>query len=153
LDRVDLGRDRTHRGDHVGQLVEHRRRLRRGRPGADQGHREVAAQSGHGRVGEGGADPGQRLGHVGDDAGPGGTDHGDGQLMHPPTVSPAMTLADDAITWYDSNLRDLPWRQPGTSPWGVLVSEVMLQQTPVVRVEPAWDAWMTRWPTPAALAA
>ncbi|MFI6074988.1 A/G-specific adenine glycosylase [Actinoplanes sp. NPDC051343] len=63
-----------------------------------------------------------------------------------------MTLADDAITWYDANLRDLPWRQPGTSPWGVLVSEVMLQQTPVVRVEPAWRAWMTRWPTPAALA-
>ena len=64
-----------------------------------------------------------------------------------------MTLADDAITWYDANLRDLPWRQPGTSAWGVLVSEVMLQQTPVVRVEPAWHAWMNRWPTPAALAA
>ncbi|MGX6603622.1 A/G-specific adenine glycosylase [Micromonosporaceae bacterium Da 78-11] len=63
-----------------------------------------------------------------------------------------MTLADDAITWYDANARDLPWRQPGTSAWGVLVSEVMLQQTPVVRVEPAWRSWMTRWPTPAALA-
>ena len=64
-----------------------------------------------------------------------------------------MTLADDAITWYDENARDLPWRQPGTSAWGVLVSEVMLQQTPVVRVEPAWRSWMTRWPTPADLAA
>ncbi|GAA2903040.1 A/G-specific adenine glycosylase [Actinoplanes cyaneus] len=64
-----------------------------------------------------------------------------------------MTLADEAITWYDTNARDLPWRQPETTPWGVLVSEVMLQQTPVVRVEPAWRSWMTRWPTPAALAA
>lgn len=64
-----------------------------------------------------------------------------------------MTLADDAITWYDANARELPWRQPGTSAWGVLVSEVMLQQTPVVRVEPAWRSWMTRWPDPAALAA
>ncbi|MFC7534970.1 A/G-specific adenine glycosylase [Actinoplanes sp. GCM10030250] len=64
-----------------------------------------------------------------------------------------MTLADDAITWYATNARDLPWRQPDTTPWGVLVSEVMLQQTPVVRVEPAWRSWMTRWPTPAALAA
>ena len=63
-----------------------------------------------------------------------------------------MTLADDAITWYDANARDLPWRQPTTTAWGVLVSEVMLQQTPVVRVEPAWRSWMTRWPTPAALA-
>ena len=42
--------------------------------------------------------------------------------------------------------RDLPWRQPGTGAWGVLVSEVMLQQTPVVRVLPAWRAWMARWP-------
>jgi len=64
-----------------------------------------------------------------------------------------MTLADDAITWFDRNARDLPWRQPGTSAWGVLVSEVMLQQTPVVRVEPAWRSWMTRWPAPADLAA
>ena len=63
-----------------------------------------------------------------------------------------MTLADEAITWYAANARDLPWRQPDTTPWGVLVSEVMLQQTPVVRVEPAWRSWMTRWPTPAALA-
>ncbi len=64
-----------------------------------------------------------------------------------------MTLADTAIAWYDTNARNLPWRQPDTTPWGVLVSEVMLQQTPVVRVEPAWRSWMTRWPTPAALAA
>jgi A/G-specific adenine glycosylase len=64
-----------------------------------------------------------------------------------------MTLADDAIAWYEQNARDLPWRQPTTSAWGVLVSEVMLQQTPVVRVEPAWRSWMTRWPTPADLAA
>src|SRR4051794_16819444 len=64
-----------------------------------------------------------------------------------------MTFADDAIAWFDQNARDLPWRQPTTSPWGVLVSEVMLQQTPVVRVEPAWRSWMTRWPTPADLAA
>src|SRR6195952_2664489 len=64
-----------------------------------------------------------------------------------------MTLADDVIQWYDANKRDLPWRQPGTSAWAVLVSEGMLQQTPVVRVDPAWRSWMTRWPTPAALAA
>jgi A/G-specific adenine glycosylase len=63
-----------------------------------------------------------------------------------------MTLADNAIAWYDTNARDLPWRKPTTTAWAVLVSEVMLQQTPVTRVEPAWQAWLTRWPTPAALA-
>ncbi|MFI5955467.1 A/G-specific adenine glycosylase [Cryptosporangium sp. NPDC051539] len=57
------------------------------------------------------------------------------------------------LDWYDENARDLPWRTDDASPWGVLVSEIMLQQTPVSRVLPAWDAWLTRWPTPAAMAA
>ena len=64
-----------------------------------------------------------------------------------------MTLADNAIAWYDANARDLPWRAAGTSAWGVLVSEVMLQQTPVSRVLPAYRAWLERWPLPADLAA
>ncbi|WP_430869251.1 A/G-specific adenine glycosylase [Demequina aurantiaca] len=55
--------------------------------------------------------------------------------------------------WFQAQARDLPWRLEECSPWGVLVSEVMLQQTPVVRVEPVWREWMLRWPTPAALAA
>jgi A/G-specific adenine glycosylase len=55
--------------------------------------------------------------------------------------------------WYDANARDLPWREPSATPWSVLVSEVMLQQTPVPRVLPAYAAWLARWPTPAALAA
>ncbi|MFP3714130.1 A/G-specific adenine glycosylase [Puerhibacterium sp. TATVAM-FAB25] len=57
------------------------------------------------------------------------------------------------VTWFAGAARDLPWRRPERTPWSVLVSEVMLQQTPVVRVEPAWRAWMERWPTPADLAA
>lgn len=62
-------------------------------------------------------------------------------------------LVDRVTTWYDDVARDLPWRRPDRTPWGVLVSEVMLQQTPVVRVEPVWRTWMSRWPSPAALAA
>ncbi len=62
-------------------------------------------------------------------------------------------LHDDVIAWYDAHARDLPWRRPDRTPWGVLVSEVMLQQTPVARVVPAWQTWVERWPTPAALAA
>jgi A/G-specific adenine glycosylase len=56
------------------------------------------------------------------------------------------------LSWYSAHQRDLPWRRPGASPWAVLVSEVMLQQTPVARVLPAYHAWLRRWPTPAALA-
>jgi A/G-specific adenine glycosylase len=62
------------------------------------------------------------------------------------------TLADAAIEWYERHARDLPWRVPGIGGWPVLVSEVMLQQTPVARVEPVWREWVARWPTPAALA-
>ena len=57
------------------------------------------------------------------------------------------------IAWFDAQARDLPWREPGTTPWGVLVSEVMLQQTPVHRVTGVWTAWMARWPRPSGLAA
>ena len=60
---------------------------------------------------------------------------------------------DMVVSWYAENRRDLPWRSPDASPWAVLVSEVMLQQTPVARVLPAYHAWLERWPTPAALAA
>ena len=56
------------------------------------------------------------------------------------------------LAWYSENARELPWRHPECSPWGVLVSEVMLQQTPVARVLPVWLEWMRRWPTPASLA-
>jgi A/G-specific adenine glycosylase len=64
-----------------------------------------------------------------------------------------LPTGDLIVDWYAGAARDLPWRAPGTDPWAVLVSEVMLQQTPVARVEPVWRAWLARWPTPAALAA
>ena len=62
-------------------------------------------------------------------------------------------LATPLIAWYRENARDLPWRRPGFGAWGVLVSEFMLQQTPVNRVIPHLEAWLARWPDPAALAA
>lgn len=62
-------------------------------------------------------------------------------------------LASPLIAWYRDNARDLPWRRPGFGAWGTLVSEFMLQQTPVARVIPLLEAWLERWPTPADLAA
>ncbi|MGH8971484.1 MAG: A/G-specific adenine glycosylase, partial [Actinomycetes bacterium] len=66
---------------------------------------------------------------------------------------PPSRLHAPVLDWYADHARDLPWRRPDTSPWGVLVSEVMLQQTPVARVLPVYLEWLTRWPTPAHLAA
>jgi A/G-specific adenine glycosylase len=59
---------------------------------------------------------------------------------------------DRLIAWFDETGRDLPWRGGTASPWGVMVSEFMLQQTPVSRVLPVYESWMERWPTPASLA-
>lgn len=64
-----------------------------------------------------------------------------------------MSIAEDAGAWFLRHGRDLPWRRDGFGAWGILVSEVMLQQTPVARVIPRLEAWLDRWPTPAALAA
>lgn len=61
--------------------------------------------------------------------------------------------ADTVIDWFDTSARDLPWRHPDTTAWAVLVSEVMLQQTPVSRVQPVWEHWIHRWPRPSDLAA
>jgi A/G-specific adenine glycosylase len=61
--------------------------------------------------------------------------------------------AEAVADWYAAGHRDLPWRRPGFSPWGILVSEFMLQQTPVARVIPRLEEWLARWPTPASLAA
>jgi A/G-specific adenine glycosylase len=57
------------------------------------------------------------------------------------------------LDWYAEHARTLPWREPEASPWSVLVSELMLQQTPVARVLPVHAQWLERWPTPADLAA
>ncbi len=75
------------------------------------------------------------------------------------TENPAGASALDrervsqVLEWFEEAARDLPWRRDDCTSWGVLVSEVMLQQTPVVRVEPVWREWMARWPSPADLAA
>lgn len=67
--------------------------------------------------------------------------------------SPPPDTGDAIVDWYTTAARDLPWRRPGIDPWAVLVSEVMLQQTPVARVEPVWREWVARWPTPASMGA
>jgi len=62
-----------------------------------------------------------------------------------------MNSLEKPITqWFAKNKRELPWR--ASTPWGVMVSEFMLQQTPVARVLPKWIEWMERWPSPAELA-
>lgn len=75
-------------------------------------------------------------------------------LVATPYASVLMSeLHSPILRWYDAHARELPWREASATPWGVLVSELMLQQTPVARVLPVWVAWLERWPTPGALAA
>lgn len=53
---------------------------------------------------------------------------------------------DEVEAWAREHLRDLPWRRT-RDPWAVLVAEVMLQQTQVSRVAPAWRRFLRRLPT------
>lgn len=72
-----------------------------------------------------------------------------------PAPSPAQDatpLHTPVIAWFEAHARDLPWRRPEAGAWGVMVSEFMLQQTPVNRVLPVYEQWLARWPRPADLA-
>ncbi|WP_406308120.1 A/G-specific adenine glycosylase [Streptomyces griseoaurantiacus] len=69
----------------------------------------------------------------------------------PPAVT-GGNLHGPVIAWFEAHARDLPWRRPDAGPWGVMVSEFMLQQTPVSRVLPVYEQWLARWPRPADLA-
>ncbi|MBY4575386.1 adenine glycosylase [Gordonia paraffinivorans] len=64
------------------------------------------------------------------------------------SVPPATLLG-----WFDTHERDLPWRDPSCTAWHILISEIMLQQTPVSRVLEPWRSWVERWPVPSAMAA
>jgi len=65
----------------------------------------------------------------------------------------ADEITERTRAWFAVHRRDLPWREPEAGAWAVMVSEFMLQQTPVARVLPVYRAWLARWPEPAALAA
>jgi A/G-specific adenine glycosylase len=61
-----------------------------------------------------------------------------------------MRLSARVLRWYSRHGRDLPWRRT-RDPYAVLVSEVMLQQTQVSRVVPAYERFLRRFPTLGAL--
>ena len=73
-----------------------------------------------------------------------------------PSPSAPLAQMSRLPAWYRAAARDLPWRREAFheefGAWGVLVSEFMLQQTPVSRVIPHLEAWLARWPTPSAMA-
>ena len=76
------------------------------------------------------------------------------RILHSRQSVGSMTIpAEDLIEWFARARRELPWRAPGVSAWQIMVSEFMLQQTPVARVAPIWMDWVARWPTPSATAA
>lgn len=69
-----------------------------------------------------------------------------GPATVPSSASGLLALRAKILGWYGANGRDLPWRHT-TDPYGILVSEVMLQQTQVSRVLPKFEAFLTRFPS------
>ncbi len=72
-------------------------------------------------------------------------------LSHPRTGR-IDDFVEAVLAWGEPQLRDLPWRRT-RDPWAILVSEVMLQQTQVLRVIPKYAAFLESFPTAAACAA
>ena len=64
----------------------------------------------------------------------------------------STTAADALLAWGEPRLRDLPWRAVRDR-WQILVAEVMLQQTQVVRVIDRWARFLGRFPDPTSCAA
>lgn len=73
-------------------------------------------------------------------------------VPHPlPSQIQAQAIRSKLLAWFSEAARDLPWRRTPT-PYAVLVSEFMLQQTQVATAIPYFEAWMRRFPTLASLA-
>jgi len=70
----------------------------------------------------------------------------------PITIHDVPSFRAAVLTWYAANGRALNFRRR-RDPYAVLVSEIMAQQTQISRVEPAWEAFLTRFETVEALAA
>ena len=69
-----------------------------------------------------------------------------------PPADALEAFRDTVWDYYRANRREMPWRGIDDA-YGVLVSEVMLQQTQVSRVTTRWTEWMAVFPTIDALAA
>ncbi|WP_442930452.1 A/G-specific adenine glycosylase [Mycobacterium sp. NBC_00419] len=75
-------------------------------------------------------------------------------ILHCARAGHAVSISSrELLDWFGVARRELPWRDPEVTAWQILVSEFMLQQTPVARVAPIWLDWVARWPTPSATAA
>src|SRR5579859_37971 len=71
--------------------------------------------------------------------------------LHQPSPSLTHRIRTSLLQWYSLNARPLPWRTTRT-PYNILVSEIMCQQTQVKTVLPYYERWITALPSFSALA-
>ncbi|PQV65077.1 A/G-specific DNA-adenine glycosylase [Abditibacterium utsteinense] len=66
----------------------------------------------------------------------------------PFTPFKARDFAVSLATWFQASQRDMPWRRAENfqSPYRILVSEIMLQQTTVAAVSPFFERFVARFP-------
>lgn len=76
-----------------------------------------------------------------------------GVMLETPTLD-YQRIADLLLDWFDPQERPLAFRKrDGLTPWAILLSEVMAQQTQADRAAEKWREFLDRWPTPEAMAA
>lgn len=57
------------------------------------------------------------------------------------------------VDWFREHGRSFPWREPGTSPYGILIAEILLRQTRAEMVVPVWQELVVHYPNPQVLSA
>jgi A/G-specific adenine glycosylase len=81
-----------------------------------------------------------------------------GQPVHAPcelpleAVARILWLRRRLLLWFARNARSFPWREPGRSPYEVVVAEILLQRTTAAGVAGAYSGFVERYPSWAALA-
>jgi A/G-specific adenine glycosylase len=73
-------------------------------------------------------------------------------MRSPPVLKLRSRFRRSLLSWFRRHGRDLPWRHT-RDPYRIIVSEFMLQQTQVGRVQPYYVGFLERYPTIEAVAA
>ena len=67
--------------------------------------------------------------------------------LPPEAVARIHWLRGRLHSWFVRNGRSFPWREPGRSPYEVVVAEILLQRTTAAGVARAYPGFVERYPT------
>lgn len=72
--------------------------------------------------------------------------------LPPEALARILWLRRRLLPWFARDGRSFPWRGPGTTPYEVIVAEILLQRTTAAAVARAYSGFVERYPSWVALA-